>query len=100
MIIEAKYMGPYPEVQAPRNSASRSIKRGEVVTLTVQPGEILSPCWEIVKGKDEYEAALKAAADAAGEVRDKMSKRAAATAAQAEKAVAAARGVNESGQEG
>ena len=64
MILECKYLGPFEPVIAPGASARELINVGDTVKLRLEPGVPLGGCWEIVKGKDEYEAGLKAAEDA------------------------------------
>ena len=60
MIIEAKYTGPFPAVTVP-GFPRKTAKRGEVVKLKVRDGFPIGGDWEIIKGKDGYESALKKA---------------------------------------
>lgn len=82
MIVEAKYLGPFDSVTIPQMPNKR-IVQGETIKIRIDPGILLPPCWEITKGKDEYEAGLKAAEDARAQA-------AAARSAQAEKTAAVA----------
>jgi len=62
MILEAKYIGPHSRVSVP-GYQHRVAVRGEVVKMRLPEGRPIGGCWEIVKGKKEYEAGLKAAKD-------------------------------------
>jgi hypothetical protein len=48
MIITARYVGPYPEVQAP-GFENKLVKRDEVVRLRLKDGQPLGDCWEVVE---------------------------------------------------
>ena len=58
MIIEAKYIGPLAKVTVP-GFAHRVADRGQTVKIRITEGKPIGGCWEIVKGKTEYEAGLK-----------------------------------------
>lgn len=62
MILEAKYTGPFPRVTVP-GFQHRTAVKGEVVKIRIAEGKPIGGCWEIVKGKKEYEAGLKVAKD-------------------------------------
>lgn len=64
MILEAKYIGPFARVTVP-GFHHRVATKGQVVKLRITEGRPLGGCWEITKGKKEYEAGLKKVADEA-----------------------------------
>lgn len=67
MILEARYIGPFEEVTVP-GFEFKTVKNGEATKLRVPDGSDIGGCWEIIAGKDEYDAA-RAKADAAREAR-------------------------------
>lgn len=78
MILEAKYVGPFPTVTIP-SMPGVIIKQGEVTKIRIPDGVPIAECWEIVKGKKEYEAGLKAAAEKKEQAAKATTARAAAT---------------------
>lgn len=56
MIVEAKYVGPYPEVLVP-GFERKICKRGETTKIRVDEGVSLGGCWEIIS-TDSDPAAL------------------------------------------
>ena len=60
MILEAKYIGPHAEVIVP-GFEHKKCKRGESIKIRVIDGTAIGGCWEIEKGKKEYESALEKA---------------------------------------
>ena len=92
MIIEAKYVGPFDTVTVP-TMPGKLIKQGETVKLRIEDGVPIGGCWEIVKGKKEYEAGLKAAAAEAEAKAKARQARATATAKIAEDILERASGV-------
>lgn len=77
MILEARYIGPFPVVTVPGFSG-KTVKQGETTTLRVPDGRPIGGCWEITKGAEEYRAALdKAESDvkAKGEARQEKARK-------------------------
>lgn len=55
MIVSAKYIGPFPEV----NFNGVTAKPGEVVRLRVPEGQTLAGCWEVVEeGQSKAQALI------------------------------------------
>ena len=87
MIVEATYTGPFAVVTIP-NSNGKLSKRGEdgkhsTKKIRVRDGHPIGACWDITKGKKEYEAGLKKADAAAAEAKKARDERAAKTAEKA-----------------
>ena len=64
MILEAKYIGPHSRVSVPGYQHRESVRKDgkhPVVKIRIPEGRPLGGCWEIIKGKKEYDAGLKAA---------------------------------------
>ena len=66
MILEAKYIGPHSRVSVPGYQHRETVRKDgkfPVVKIRVPEGRPIGGCWEIIKGKKQYEAGLKAAQD-------------------------------------
>ena len=74
MILEAKYLGPFAKVQVP-GFEHKTCKRGETTKMRIPAGRPIGACWEITKGKKEYEAGLKKAEDDRIKVAEARAKR-------------------------
>ncbi len=87
MIVEATYTGPFAVVLIPNSNGKRSTrgKDGKHSTkkIRVREGHPIGGCWDITKGKKEYEDMLKKADTAAAEAKEARDERAAKTAEKA-----------------
>lgn len=93
MILEIKYIGPFPEVIPPGMHGGTTVGPGGICKISIDPGIKLGGCWEIVSGAKEYEAGIKAAQKEA-DARAAAQKKARADALErVEKANAAATGM-------
>jgi len=90
MILEAKYIGPYPRVSVPGYQHRESVRgkdgKHPVVKIRVPEGRPIGGCWEITKGKKEYDAGLKKVQDKlVAEAKEKAAKKKAAAEAEAQR---------------
>lgn len=87
MIVEATYNGPYAVVLIPNSNGKRSTRDKDgnhpSVKIRVREGHPIGGCWDITKGKKEYEAGLKKAEAASAEAKKVRAARAEKTAAKA-----------------
>lgn len=90
MILEAKYIGPHSRVSVPGYQHRESVRGKDgnhpPVKIRVPEGRSIGGCWEIVKGKKEYDAGLKAVqAKLEAEAKALAAKKKAATEAEAQR---------------
>ncbi len=89
MIVEARYVGPHALVEIPHSGGKRSRRQDDgkhpIVKIRARDGHPLGGCWDITKGKKEYEAGIENLQAEAKKTKKARAKRAAETAAEAER---------------